>query len=300
MSTHTDTTDVAGPKRRFGLRIPTTLLLLLPGLAVFSLFFVLPLAILAVNSFHGYSRLSGISPDFTIENYVLALSDRYYIIILTKTFSLALSSAFFTFLVGYPVALYFYSASERQQGWIILLILSPLLVSVIVRTFGWLVILGPNGLVDVVFKAFGLEGGSILYSQTAVVIGLVNVFLPFFVLSVATSLNAIDPAVPLAASSLGASPLRVFASVVFPLSMPGIASGLLIIFSLSSSSFVTPALLGGSKFRVLSTEIYQDALVLQNWPFAASLAIILIFIVLAVLVAQNTFVQHSRYRVVFH
>ena len=158
MITRAVTSDVASPEQRSGLRVPTTLLLLLPGLAVFTLFFVLPLVMLIVNSFHGYSRLNGISPDFTVDNYIRALSDRYYIVILAKTFSLALASAFFTFLVGYPVALYFYSAPERQQGWIILLILSPLLVSVIVRTFGWLVILGPLMILIVLFAKRGMFG----------------------------------------------------------------------------------------------------------------------------------------------
>jgi putative spermidine/putrescine transport system permease protein len=131
------------------------------------------------------------------------------------------------------------------------------------------------------------------------VIGLANVLLPFMVLSVATSLQAIDPAVPLAASSLGAGPWRVFARVILPLSMPGVLSGLLIVFSLSSSSFVTPALLGGSDYKVLSVAVYQQALVLQNWPFGAALAIILVTLVLLVLLVQNT-LAHRGSRVLVH
>lgn len=285
---------------RRGFRVPAPLLLLAPGVIVFVFFFVLPLAILVLNSFYGYSRMVGIVEELTIDNYEKILTDQYYLAMLGRTLGIAFKTSLLTLLVGYPVALYFFVAPERQRGIIILLILSPLLVSVIVRTFGWLVILGPNGLLDVAARALGLEGGSILHSEAAVLVGLVNVFLPFLVLSVATSLNAIDPAVPLAAASLGASPLKVFTRVILPLSLPGIVSGLLIVFSLSSSSLVTPALLGGANFKVLSTMIYQNALVLQNWPFAGALAIVLIVVVLAILVIQNMAIQRSRFRVVFH
>ena len=117
--------------------------------------------------------------------------------------------------------------------------------------------------------------------------GLVNVLLPFLVLAVATSLQAIDPAVPRAAASLGAGPWRVFRLVVFPLSLPGVIAGLLIVFSLASSSFVTPALLGGADFKVMSTMIYQQALILQNWPLAAAFAVVLVLVVFLVLFAQT-------------
>ncbi len=168
------------------------------------------------------------------------------------------------------------------------------------RSYGWVILLGSNGLVDNAFQALGIKGAVILHTETAVVVALANVLLPFLVLSVATSLQAIDPAVPLAASSLGASPWRAFRKVTVPLSLPGVVSGLLIVFSLAASSFVTPALLGGSSFKVLSVMVYQEAMVLQNWPLAAALAIVLVLVVLLVLPVQTRIIEGGKYRVVFH
>ena len=125
-------------------------------------------------------------------------------------------------------------------------------------------------------------------ASLAVIAGLANVLLPFLVLAVATSLQSIDPAVPLAAASLGAGPWRAFRLVVFPLSLPGVIAGLLIVFSLAASSFVTPALLGGADYKVMSTMIYQQALILQNWPFAAAISFIFLVAVLGVIAIINS------------
>jgi putative spermidine/putrescine transport system permease protein len=287
------------PLRRPRFPVPP-LLLLLPALMAFLVFFVLPLGVLLVNSFHDYSRLTGIVPTFTFKNYDRILWDVFHLEIVLRTLRLAFLTSLVTLIVGYPIALYLTVTSPRQRAWIILLILSPLLVSVIVRTFGWLIILGPNGMLHSIFSAFGLEGGVLLHSEGGVIAGLVNVLLPFFVLAVATSLQAIDPAVLRAAASLGAGPWRVFQLVVLPLSLPGVIAGLLIVFSLASSSFVTPALLGGADFKVMSTMIYQQALILQNWPLAAAFAVVLVLVVFLVLFAQTRVIEGGRYRVVFH
>jgi putative spermidine/putrescine transport system permease protein len=282
------------------LRFSVPLLLLLPALVLFLFFFLLPLAVLVVNSFHDYSRLTGIVPTFTFKNYDRIVWDVFHLEIILRTLRLAFLTSLVTLIVGYPIALYLTVTSARRRAWIILFILSPLLVSVIVRTFGWLIILGPNGLLHSIFSALGVEGGVLLHSEGAVIAGLVNVLLPFLILAVATSLQAIDPAVPRAAASLGAGPWRVFRLVVFPLSLPGVIAGLLIVFSLASSSFVTPALLGGADFKVMSTMIYQQALILQNWPLAAAFAVALVLVVFLVLFVQTRVIEGGRYRVVFH
>ena len=282
------------------IEVSIALLLLLPAVVLFVVFFVLPLSVLAINSFYDYSRLTGIVPTFTLKNYNRILGDTFYLEMIGRTLRLAFLTSCVTLIIGYPIALYLTIASPRQRAWIILFILSPLLVSVIVRTFGWLIILGPNGLIHSMVGSLGFGGGVILHTETAVIAGLANVLLPFLVLSVATSLQAIDPAVPLAASSLGAGPWRVFRLITVPLSLPGIIAGLLIVFSLASSSFVTPALLGGSDYKLMSTMIYQQALILQNWPLAAAFAVVLVLVVFLVLLIQTRAIEGGRYRVVFH
>lgn len=295
------TTHIGTAERgRRTFRVSVPLLLLLPGLTLFAVFFILPLSVLVVNSFYDYSRLSGIIEVFTIKNYARIFSDSYYIEIILRTLRLAFITACATLVIGYPIALYLSIASSRIKAWIILFILSPLLVSVIVRTFGWLIIFGPNGLIDNAFSSLGIDGVVIMHTEAAVVLGLANVLLPFLVLSVATSLQAIDPAVPLAAASLGASPWRSFWRVTVPLTLPGIVSGLLIVFSLASSSFVTPALLGGSDYKVMSVMVYQQALVLQNWPLAAAFAVVLVMVVFLVLLIQTRVIETGKYRIVFH
>ena len=293
-------TTLAVNAGRVPLRVPLPLVLLLPATVLFVVFFLFPLGVLVANSFHDYSRLAGIIPEFTLKNYVRILSDSYYLEIALRTMRLAFMTSIVTLLIGYPIALYLTVATPRQRAWIILFVLSPLLVSVIVRTFGWLILLGSNGLVDTMFQSAGLGSVTLLHTEAAVVAGLANVLLPFLVLSVATSLQAIDPAVPLAAASLGATPWRSFRAVTVPLSLPGVLSGLLIVFSLASSSFVTPALLGGSNYKVLSTMVYQQAMVMQNWPFAAAFAVTLVLIVYVVLAIQRRVLEGGKYGIVFH
>ena len=292
--------QAAAADGRSSIRVPLPLVLLLPAGVLFVVFFLFPLGVLVINSFHDYSRLAGIMPEFTIKNYVKIASDSFYLEMAWRTLRLAFMTSLATLAIGYPIALYLNVATPRQRAWIILFILSPLLVSVIVRTFGWLILLGSNGLVDNLLQAVGISGAALLHTEAAVVAGLANVLLPFLVLSVATSLQAIDPAVPLAAASLGASPWRTFRTVTVPLTLPGILSGLLIVFSLASSSFVTPALLGGSNYKVLSTMVYQQAMVLQNWPFAAAFAVTLVLVVFVVLAIQRRVLEGGKYRIVFH
>ena len=276
------------------------LLLVLPATVLFVLFFLLPMLLLAESSLHDYSRLAGVLPGLTPKNYLRILGDEYDLGVIMRTLRIALGTCSLSLLLGYPVALYLHMAPPRQKAWIILFILSPLLVSVIVRTFGWLIIFGPNGVIDSAARAMGFGGLAILHSEPAVVLGLVNVLLPFLVLSIVTSLQSIDPALPLAASSLGANPARVFAGVILPLTLPGMVSGLLIVFSLACSSFVTPDLLGGGDNTVLSMVVYEQALVLQNWPLASAVAAILVLLVLLVLFLQSHLTARARATMVFH
>src|SRR5262245_40696194 len=143
-----------GPLRRLGF--PVLPLLLLPALTLFLAFFVLPLGVLLVNSFHAYSRLTGIVPGFTFKNYDRILWDVFHLEVILRTLRLGFLTSLIALIVGYPIALYLTVTSPRQRAWIILFILSPLLVSVIVRTFGWLIILGQNGLLHSIFSAAGL------------------------------------------------------------------------------------------------------------------------------------------------
>jgi putative spermidine/putrescine transport system permease protein len=290
----------AGPPARPGGMIVTPLMLAAPATALYIILFILPFGNLLLASFHDYSRLAGIIKTITLKNYIRFWSDPFYLDVLLRTFRISIIATLTTLAVGYPVALYMSRASAGIRGIITILVLSPLLISVVVRSFGWMIILGPNGLLDSTLKALGFESGNIMYTEAAVIVGLVNVFLPYLVLSVAASLQSIDPAVHLAASSLGAGRMTVFWRITFPLSLPGVIAGCLIVFCLASSAFVTPAILGGSSIKVLSVLTYREAMVLQNWPFAAAIAFSLLAVVLVIIGCQAWLLGHRQSGVPVH
>jgi putative spermidine/putrescine transport system permease protein len=278
----------------------TPWLLVAPAVVIYVVLFVLPFGNLILSSFYDYSRLTGIVKTLTLKNYVRFWTDPFYLDILYRTFRVSLTATAVTLVVGFPVALYMTRASARMRALVTLFILSPLLVSVVVRSFGWLIILGPDGLLQSVLRPFGIKDATVMYTEVAVVVGLVNVFLPYMVLSIVASLQSIDPAVPRAAQSLGATRTQVFRRVTLPLSMPGVVAGTLIVFCLGSSAFVTPALLGGAEIKVLATLIYQQMMILQNWPFAAAISLALLVIVLAIVGLQVKLLERGRTGVIVH
>ena len=146
------------------------------------------------------------------------------------------------------------------------------------RVFGWIVILGRKGLVNQALVALGLEPVKLLYTETAVVIGLVNIFVPFMVLPIMASIERIPPSLEEAAQNLGANWYQMFRRTILPLSLPGLISGCLLVFSLSISAFVTPALMGNARERMAGQQIYDEVLVSFNWPRASSLALTLVLL----------------------
>jgi putative spermidine/putrescine transport system permease protein len=161
---------------------------------------------------------------------------------------------------------------------LIVVVLAPLLVSIVARTYGWIIVLGDRGVVNNLLIALGVIRTPIhiMYTRTAIVIGLVHVFLPFMVLSVLSTLDRINPSLPEAAVTLGAGPMAIFARIILPLITPGLAAGMVIVFSLSISSYVTPALMGGPNAGVLATLVYQEFAVVYRWHVGAALVGVLL------------------------
>jgi ABC-type spermidine/putrescine transport system permease subunit I len=181
-------------------------------------------------------------------------------------------------VLGYPLAYCLARARPRWQAVGLFLLIMPLMVSAVIRVFGWIVILGRKGLLNQALLALGLEPVKLLYSETAVVIGLVNIFVPFMVLPIMASIELISPSLEEAAQNLGASWYRMFGRVILPLSLPGLISGCLLVYSLSISAFVTPALMGNPRERMVGQQIYDEVLVSFNWPGAASLSLTLVLV----------------------
>jgi len=170
-----------------------------------------------------------------------------------------------------------------------LAIISPLLISVVVRSIGWLILLGREGVVNQLFQALQLiqEPRQLLFNFTAVVIGEVNILLPFMVLSISTSLSQIPASLEEAAAVMGAGTLRQFAYITLPLSAPGLISGSVIVFVLTMGSYVTPQMLGGGKVNVITTDIYSRVMVDFEWPMGSALAIITLLCTISVVLLMN-------------
>jgi putative spermidine/putrescine transport system permease protein len=270
-------------------------------LLVFAALFLLPLGNLAALSLMHFDRTTGTIGGLSLDNYGKFLGDPFYLGILWRTFKLAVLVTLFALVIGYPVAVYLSRATGRRRAYLTLVILAPLLISVVVRSFGWLVILGPNGLVNSALRGLGLIDAPLrlLYTETAIALGLVHVFLSFMVLSVATALGRIDPAVLRAAASLGAGPVRTFLRVVLPLSLPGVAAGSVIVFTLSASAFITPALLGGPRVKVMSYLAYQQTMLLSDWPYGAAIALVLLAMTSAGVLVYLRLLESGRLGVVF-
>jgi putative spermidine/putrescine transport system permease protein len=199
-------------------------------------------------------------------------------------------------VVGYPVAYAIARAPAAWRGPLRLLLLAPLLVSVVVRTYGWVILLAGNGPLNAALLASGLiqEPLKLLFNETGVTIGLLHVFLPTLVLATVGVIEGIDRATEEAAASLGSPPWRTFLEVTLPLSLPGVVAGSMLVFSLTIAAYVTPALLGGPSLLLLPTLIYQQVIVVLDWSFGAATATILLLASLLVLMVYQRILALNR------
>ncbi|KAA9371142.1 ABC transporter permease [Ochrobactrum quorumnocens] len=262
-----------------------------PSTLLFFALVLLPLALTVMLSFNSYSYDKGIQDIYTVANYTQVLQDPYYLNIFWRTLRLALITTVIAVIIGVPEA---YILSNMRAPWrsiFLLVIIGPLLVSVVVRTFGWSMLLGRNGLVNSTLELLGLPAAQILYTETAIVIGLVHIMLPFMVIPVWTVLQKLDPTVEAAALTLGASRFTALRRVVFPQAVLGILSGSLIVFALSASSFAIPGLLGGRRLKMAATVVYDEFLIELNWPLGAAIAIIVLLANLIIMIAYNRMLE---------
>lgn len=266
----------------------------IPLAIVFLTLVLTPLALTLVLSFRPFDYSAGILPGHTFEHDLAVVTDGYFLEIFWRTFWIAGVTTLICVLIGAPEA---YILSRMGKPWrsiFLLVVLSPLLISLVVRAFGWSMLLGPGGAIGRAAAALGL--GPLLYTPTAVIIGLVHVMLPFMVIPVWTSLQKLDPTVEHAALSLNASRLQTLLRIVLPQAMPGILSGSLIVFGLSASSFAIPALLGGRRLKMVATVVYDEFLTELNWPLGAAIAIVLLVVNVVIMMAYNRVVERSYRR----
>lgn len=256
----------------------TYIALLLPAILGLLVSFVFPLAYMIRMSFNKGAPDGVMVETFTFETYLQPLTDPYYWRVTLDTFQMGVVVGLLCVLVSYPVALFLARTTSKYKGLLIAIAIAPLLTSAVVRTYGWMVILGTHGLVNSSLDAMGLITAplKLTNNMAGVTIGLVEIFMPYAILAMISGFGRLSLQLEEAAGSLGANKLRVFTKVVLPLSLPGILTAFLMVFVLSISTFITPRLLGGGSVQVLATEIYDQTTGLLNWPFAAALSVILL------------------------
>lgn len=263
------------PRTSFGPWAPV--LLLGPSLLFATVFFVVPLAVLIGNSL----TLDGDEASyFTLANYVDILTDEYYWSILLRTVRVSFLTTLCALVLGYPAALYLFFSESRWRRVFLLIVVSPLFVSVIVRTYGWIVLLMPNGAIGSLLP--GAWNVRLLNTEGAIVLGLMHIYMPFMVLALNSALYRVDKRLLRAAISLGASSWQVFRDILLPLSLQGILSGCIIVFSISMTAFSTPVLLGGTINKTMPYLVYQQNLLLANWHLGSALALFLLCVTLTI------------------
>lgn len=266
----------ASPERRSGLSL--VVLLIAPIALVNALGFLVPVLNLARMSFYEVEPTGAMREIYTLATWVKLFQDSFYAELILNSITVSLGITLLTLICSYPIALYLHRSSGTWRTVLLVLVISPLLTSAVVRTYGWIAILSESGLVNNLVTALGATPLRLMFNKTGVVIGLTEILMPYMILALLAGFGRLDPRVEEAASTLGAPPFTILRRIILPLTLPGIALGCLLCFVLAVSSFITPKLLGGGRVFLLATEIYDQAIVTLNWPLAATLSILILVI----------------------
>lgn len=251
--------------------------LLLPIILVNMVAFIAPVANLAVMSFRSAATTGAMNEGLDLSTWGSLFSDSYYWSMLWRTVWIGALITLVTLVLSYPLAL-FVSRATRAKALLIVLCISPLLISAVVRTYGWMVILGDQGFLPALLRSLDITAPRLINNQLGVIIGMTEILMPYMILSLLSGFGKLDATLEQAAETLGAGPFTVFRRIVLPLSLPGILLGCLLCFVLAVSSFITPKMLGGGRVALLATEIYDQAIVTLNWPVAACLSVLILIV----------------------
>ncbi len=275
-----------------------SVLLAVPATLLVAAILGLPLVLLFRYSLNQYDRYDLMREALTLDNYVAIFRDAFFRNVLLRTILVAAISTAVALALALPVAYFIARAPARFKSALIILVVFPLLVGNLVRAAGWMAVMGNRGFVNQLLLGLGLidEPLEILYTPTAVVIGIIAVVLPFMTLTLQSVLEQIDPSLEEAAGNLGARPFTAFRRVVLPLAMPGVIAGTVLVFILCMNAYATPVLLGGPRFHMMAPQVYEQITGQSNWPFGGALAFILMGTTLVLTIASTQLMQKSYAR----
>ena len=254
------------------------LMLLVPGLVALFITFVLPLIWLFRASFASSTMGALSGGNWTTKSYIEVLFDPFYWRVAWNTLALGFNVAIFAVILSYPIALFLARTQSRWRGILTALAVAPLLTSSVVRTYGWMVILGDRGFINSTLQFLSITDTTIRLTNNSfgATVALVEILMPYAILAMLSGFGRLNSQLEEAAAMLGANRFKVFTRIILPLSLPGILTAALLVFVLAISAFVTPRLMGGGRVFVLGTEVFNEATVTLNWPLAAVLSMLLL------------------------
>lgn len=254
---------------------------------------VLPMALIALYSVMNQGN-SIISFSFTLEHYAKFFTDPDFLLILWRSILIAVKTTVLCLLLGYPIAYYIARSTEKVQNVLILCITLPMWINMLVRTYAWIGLLSNGGIFQKILGFFGLGNVELLYTEGAVLLGMVYNFLPFMILQIQTSLSKMDYLLIEASADLGASPAQTFRRITLPLSMPGVINGITLVFLPAVSSFFIPKLLGGGQYFLIGNMIENQFITVGEWNFGSAVSMIMAIIMMLLMMAVRKVEQHNQ------
>ena len=258
--------------------------LAIPYIVWAALMLVLPMALIALYSFTNQGN-SIIAFYFTLEHYAKFFTDPDFLLILWRSILIAVKTTIICLFLGYPAAYFISKSSEKAQNLLVLCITIPMWINMLVRTYAWIGLLSEGGLIQRILAVFGLGKTELLYTEGAVLLGMVYNFLPFMILQIQTSLAKMDNSLLEASADLGASPVQTFRRVTLPLSLPGVINGITLVFLPAVSSFFIPKLLGGGQYFLIGNMIENQFITVGEWNFGSAISMIMAIIMMLLMMA---------------
>lgn len=267
--------------------------LAVPYIAWAVMMLILPMGLIALYSVTEQGN-SIISFTFTLEHYAKFFTDPDFLIVLWRSLLIALKTTVICLLLGYPIAYFISRSSEKMQNLLVLVITIPMWINMLVRTYAWIGLLSEGGLIQRLLSLIGLGGGELLYTEGAVLLGMVYNFLPFMVLQINTSLCKMDHSLLEASSDLGANPRQTFVRVTLPMSLPGVINGITLVFLPAVSSFFIPKLLGGGQYFLIGNLIENQFITVGEWNFGSAISMIMAAVMMLLMMLVRKVEIHNR------
>ena len=267
--------------------------LAIPYIVWAAIMLLLPMALIAMYSFTEPGN-SIISFSFTLDHYIKFFTDPDFLLILLRSIMIAVKTTVICLFLGYPVAYFIARSKERVQNILVLCITIPMWINMLVRTYAWIGLLSEGGLIQRIFSLIGFGNTELLYTEAAVLLGMVYNFLPFMILQINTSLCKMDHSLLEAGADLGASPVQTFLRITLPLSLPGVINGITLVFLPAVSSFFIPKLLGGGQYFLIGNMIENQFITVGEWNFGSAISMIMAIIMMLLMMAVRKIEIHNQ------